>query len=178
MKQVDGSPHAEGKVGWYSGVLTPYSFTKNFIKNPNHFNYYPYIYLMSKRYPPGFERDFSWYLSVRQLFNFDGTHTYYNKKGQHIIIYSKSGVSGKEAFFQYDSNGVIKPTKHPRLLHNLLKTKGSINLHVKMYAEDRANGILPRPEFEQMCDEFKAPDWFYNAVEAQRVKIVKSKSTT
>lgn len=63
-----------------------------------------------------------------------------------IVLFDKNGVSGKEAFYQWDSNGKILPTKHANLF-SLLKTKGSANLHIKMYAEDRAKGLLPLIEF-------------------------------
>lgn len=124
-----------------------------------------------KKYNANFERDFNWYLSMRHKFNFDGCAEYFNKKGEKIVIYDKNGVNGKDAFFQWDSNGKIKPTKHPNLLHTLLKVKGSANLHIKMYAEDRANGLMGLMEFGLLCNEFKSPDWFMDAVERQKVKI-------
>lgn len=121
-----------------------------------------------KRYNKGFERDFVWYLSMRHIFNFDGTKDYYNKKGQPIIQNSKLGVTGKEAFYQWDSNGIITPTRHPNLLHALLKTKGSANLHIKQYAQDRANGLMPLVELRGICIHFKTPPWFRDAVENQK----------
>lgn len=125
---------------------------------------------MSKKYNSNFERDFKWYLSMRHVFNFDGTNIYYNKKGENIIQFDRKGVDGKEAFFQYDSNGIIKPTKHPNLLHTLLKTKGSCNLHIKMYSEDRAACLLTKMEFNKLCEQFKSPQWFNEAVENQKLK--------
>ncbi len=122
------------------------------------------------KYNQSFERDFKWYLRVRHDFNFDGTAEYLNKKGEKIIQYDKKGVDGKRAFFEYDSNGVIKPTKHPNLLHSLLKTKGSVNLHIKMYAEDRAHFRFPYVEFRALCISLGAPDWFREAVENQKYK--------
>lgn len=64
-----------------------------------------------------------------------------------IILFDKNGVTGKEAFYQWDSNGKILSTRHPNLLLSLLKTKGSVNLNIKMYAEDRAKGSLPLINF-------------------------------
>ena len=124
---------------------------------------------MSK-YSDSFKRDFSWYLSVRHIFNFDGNHSYFNKKGENIIQFDKNGVDGKKAFFDYDSSGRITKTKHPNLLHVLLKTKGSVNLHIKMYAEDRAKGVLPKILFEEICKEYNTPTWFAEAVEKQKFK--------
>jgi len=64
-----------------------------------------------------------------------------------LIVYDAKGASGKEAFYAWDSTGEVLPTRHPNLLHSLLKTKGSVNLHVKMYAQSRADGTLPLMEF-------------------------------
>lgn len=125
---------------------------------------------MPKKYNQNFERDFNWYMKMRHIFNFDGAEGYYNKKGEQIVQYNKNGVSGKEAFFQWDSNGKILPTKHPNLLHTLLKVKGSSNLHIKMYAEDRAACHFNKIEFRALCIHFKAPQWFREAVENQKIK--------
>jgi len=119
------------------------------------------------KYKPDFERDFKWYLSVRHSFNFDGKAEYTNKKGKDIIIYDKNGVDGKLAFFKWDSNGLILPTKHPNILHTLLKTKGSVNLHIKMYAESLKEESLNLELLEEICQEFKTPEWFKNAVKQQ-----------
>lgn len=92
-----------------------------------------------------------------------------------IIIYNKEGVNGKEAFYQWDSNGKIVPTKHPNILFTLLKTKGSVNLHIKMYAEDRARGLFPYIEFRAFCIKYKCPSWFREAVENQKCKYYDSR---
>ena len=125
---------------------------------------------MKNKYSIEFERDTKWYLRMRTMFNFDGCNSYHNKKGLDIIVYDKNGVSGKEAFYRWDSNGKILPTKHPNLLHSLLLTKGSVNLHIKIYAEDRAKGILPEIEFNDFCKEYNCPIWFKDAVENQKFK--------
>jgi hypothetical protein len=123
-----------------------------------------------KKYNSNFERDFKWYLKMRHTFNFDGSDGYYNKKGQNIVQYDENGVTGKEAFYQWDTNGLIKPTKHPNTLSALLKTKGSTNLHIKMYAEDRAACNMNKIEFRALCIHFKSPQWFREAVENQKTK--------
>lgn len=100
-------------------------------------------------------------------------YTYkFNMKSEKIIQYSKNGVSGVEAFSVFDSKGVILPTKHPNLLKSLLKTKGSANLHIKMYAEDRAACNFSGLEFRALCIKFKAPYWFREAVENQKFKYL------
>lgn len=107
---------------------------------------------------------------MRHKFNFDGLHSYIDTQGNKIVNYDKNGVSGKEAFFKYDSNGVILSTRHPNIFNSLLKTKGSCNLHIKMYAQDRASCNLNKIEFRALCIYFKAPKWFRDAVEKQKVK--------
>lgn len=125
---------------------------------------------MKQKYSPDFERDFNWYLKMRTKFNFDGCNGYWNKQGNDIIVFDKNGVIGKEAFYKWDSQGKITPTKHPNILHTLLKTKGSVNLHIKMYAEDRAKGLLPLIEFNDFCIKNSCPVWFKDAVEQQKLK--------
>ena len=129
-------------------------------------------------YSPSFERDFRWFLKMRHTFDFDGSSVYYNKKGESIIQYNKKGVDGKEAFYTWDSKGIIKSTRHPNLLHTLLKIKGGCNLHIKMYAEDRAEGNMNKIEFRALCIHFKAPYWFREAVEEQKKNYYKQYVST
>ena len=118
------------------------------------------------KYSKNFNRDFNWYLKQRNFFDFDGSLPL-------DIIYDKSGIDGKKAFLIYDSQGKLLPTKHPTLLAKMIKTKGGVNLHVKMFAEDRASGLFPGFEFRALCIKLKAPYWFREAVEHQKVKYWK-----
>lgn len=113
------------------------------------------------KYSANFLRDFNWYLKVRHVFTFDG-------QPERDIIYDRGGIDGRRAFYFFDSVGRLKPTRHPNLLKALLKTKGSVNLHIKMYKEDRLKGLLSPVEFRGMCIKWKAPKWFYNAVEFKK----------
>lgn len=124
------------------------------------------------KYSKKFEETYNWYLSVTDKFNFDGTKDYYTKNGKEIIVFSKEGKSAKECFYLYDSQGIIEPTCEPAQLELLLKTKGSVNLHIKMYAEDRAKGVLSFVDFVEICEEVNAPMWFFKAVQEQRVKYM------
>jgi len=116
-----------------------------------------------KKYSSGFNRDFNWYLSMRNTFSFDG-------RLPRELLYDKDGVDGKMAFHIFDSQGKIVPTKHINILKSLLLTKGSTNLHIKMFAEDRAAGLLPGIEFRAMCIKWKVPLWVKEAVERQKHK--------
>lgn len=129
-----------------------------------------------KKYNKNFERDFNFYFRMRNIYDFDGSLNYFNNKGNEIVIYDKSGVNAKEAFYQYDSNGKITPTKHPNLLCILLKVKGSVNLHIKMYAEDRANLLLSQIELRGICIKYKTPIWFREAINKQTIKFLNNKT--
>lgn len=114
---------------------------------------------MQKKYSDNFNRDFSWYLKYRHTFDFDG-------RLDRDIVYDKNGIDGKRCFFLYDSQGILKPTKHPNLVISLLKTKGSINLHIKMWKEDRYNGCLPKILFIEECIEpFELLDWMISIID-------------
>lgn len=122
------------------------------------------------KYSKKFERDYKWYLEVSSIFTFDGVSDYTSKKGNPLIQYDENGKSAKECFYLYDSTGTIEPTYEPEQLKILYKTKGSVNFHIKMYAEDRAKGYLPKIEFDKICLEYNVPDWFVTAVENQKWK--------
>ena len=122
-------------------------------------------------YSKKFEEDYVWFLKVGDKFNFDGNLNYLNKKGISIIQYSDTGLSAKECFFLYDSQGKIEKTCDVEGLKFLLRTKGSINLHIKMYAESRIDGSLPKMLFDEVVKELEAPEWFVSAVENQWRKI-------
>lgn len=116
--------------------------------------------------------DMKWYLSIRHRYNFDGTAEYFTKKGESIIQYDPKGVSGFMAFATFDSTGRVKPTKHPNILHTLLKSKGSINLHIKMYAESMSQGLMFPFELREIAHEIKAPAWFMDSVNKQSDKYM------
>ncbi len=50
-------------------------------------------------YSKKFERDYKWYLSISDKFNFDGTSEYKNKKGVDLIQFDLKGKSAKECFY-------------------------------------------------------------------------------
>lgn len=184
------------------------------------------------KYSKNFDRDFNWFIRMRNFFDFDGTSSlkkplFYSKKVEIYsslhgknnftlfdtiawntfkdrypnicndsglnanvkfpivglstdwnfnllledqVVFDKNGADGKRAFYENDANGKIMPTKHPNILMTLLLVKGGVNLHIKMYAEDRASGIFPGLEFRALCIKLKAPYWFREAVENQKLK--------
>jgi hypothetical protein len=88
-----------------------------------------------------------------------------------MIVHDVNGVDAFDAFIAIDSYGTAKPTRHPRLLENMLRTKASLNLHIQMYAQDRANGRLPKVLFQsEIVEPFEFLPWMVEAVENQKVK--------
>lgn len=95
-------------------------------------------------------------------------------ESEDCIQYSLKGTDAIDAFIQIDSYGVIRPTRHPRLLFNLLNAKASLNLHLKMYAQDRANGRLPQSLFQsEIVEKFNFLPWMIEAVENQKGQYYK-----
>jgi len=115
-------------------------------------------------YSEKFERDYNWYLKYKDIFTFDG---HYNKEIKEDYNY---GLSAKECFYKFDTNGIMLNTKEPKLLSKIFKCKGSINFNIKMWAEDRAKGYLPKIEFIKIINEFELLDWMVDAVEKQKCK--------
>lgn len=102
------------------------------------------------RYSESFERDFSWYVQHRRRFAFDG-------KPDAGVVHEPKGATAKEAFKAYDERGKLIPTRHPNLLKAVLTAKGSVNLNIKQWAQDRAGGALPLILFSKRLANEKYP---------------------
>lgn len=62
--------------------------------------------------------------------------SYFNFCGREICVeYSCNGVSAKEAFYQFDTNGKHVATSEIDEYTNVMRCKASINFHIKMWAE-------------------------------------------
>lgn len=122
------------------------------------------------KFSKSFERDYDWYFNWRNVFSFDGNNNYTNKQGHSLIVPSDSGKTAKECFYIFDSTGKIEPCREPELLKEILRAKGSINFNIKMWAESRAEGTLPKIEFAEIIKEFSLLDWMIEAVENLRAK--------
>jgi hypothetical protein len=117
-----------------------------------------------------FEAAFDWHSKRLPQFK-PGLYKEYKVEStsESCVVHDRDGVSAIDAFVQIDSYGVVKPTRQPTLLWRLLKTKASLNLFIKMYAEDRANGRLPKQLFEEeIVKAFGFLPWMVDAVERQR----------
>lgn len=123
---------------------------------------------MAKRYSSNFERDYQFYLLNLDRFDFSG-NPYIQVK------YDKNGKDAKHCFWKYDSTGKVLPCVDPELFQKLVTCKGSVNLHIEMWAEGRANGISMRFEFEEYLKEINAPEWILTAMDRQTYKLISKK---
>lgn len=103
------------------------------------------------------------------------TINHFELRIEDVIIPDENGFSAKECFWLWDSQGKVEPCREPELLKSILKCKGSINLHIKMWAEGIHEGTLFKFEFEEdFMKEFELPDWVkisvYNQVRLLRYR--------
>ena len=119
------------------------------------------------KYSENFERDYNVYVNNAENFKFCGT-----LKPKFEAI-PKGIKSAKEVFYTIDSRGINIPTAEPELLNDLLLCKASLNFHIKMWAEGRADATLPYWELLEIQKEFNLPDWVIVATERQKLKIKK-----
>lgn len=144
-----------------------------------------------KAFSPQFERDYFFYLSNKDKFNFGGSDVkadfgiqYQGEPDQVVqdggkdlivpfrIPFSVVGESAKTCFFQLDSNGKSVPCLEPVLLVEILRCKSSINLNIKIWAQSRAEYTLSKGEIQEYMKEINAPDWVFKAIENQKQRIL------
>ncbi len=80
------------------------------------------------RYSDNFLRDVRFYFRNRRKFDFFGG----------IVDpppFSRNGLDGIKAFWLFDTKGQLRPTKHPRLFVALVRTKKSVNWHIREWAD-------------------------------------------
>lgn len=140
------------------------------------------------KYSENFERDYAWYYKYKNIFHFDGS---FDK----VFSYDEyEGYNAKHCFYMFDSQGKLLTTNEPELLQQIFKCKGSINFHIKMWAEARADGTLSLLEFNNTKDnelrvlewvnkepvyikdiktQYELLDWMVDAVEKQKWKYYK-----
>jgi hypothetical protein len=118
------------------------------------------------KYSKKFEEDYNLYFRLKDIFNFSPFDVL---KGRKPIPNIKN-YSAKEAFFYLDSQGKLYDTPEMDLLIQLLICKASINFHIKMYAQTRAEETLSFKELKEIQREYRLPPWFVEAVEKQKQK--------
>lgn len=150
-----------------------------------------------KKFSPQFERDYDFYFSHKNRFTFSGgdakTRVQYPGEPEPILIdeetgekisvpfevpYSSAGQSAKKCFHDLDSRGKCKSCSEPQLLVELLNCKASINFHIKLWAEGRAEYSTSLQELQKMMEHYQAPDWVLKAVEKQKTKLLKERGQT
>lgn len=124
---------------------------------------------MARRYSERFDRDFRWLLSVRHIFSFDGKYPI-------ELLCDPMGVDGKRAFLIYDSQGKLAATRHPNVLQALIRTKSSINLHIKEFALAAHTGEVPHSETREWLRTINAPEWVFVALDRQWRKLFRMRN--
>lgn len=84
-----------------------------------------------------------------------------------MFPFSKTGKSAKEAFLHFDSQGKILPTRHPRLVAQLINCKKSINIHLKMWAEGYSDCLISTEEYLAGFVQ-PVPKWITESLRKQR----------
>ena len=141
---------------------------------------------MGRRKSYKFNNLVKWLIKYRNTFTFSGKWLLDPKdNNKHLvdtIVFDREGETGKKVFNLYESQGILVPTKHPRMLYKLIKTKASITFQIKQWAESRAAGELGGAYFSnEIRDEHKLEDiitieeyellpWMVIAVETQKNK--------
>ena len=113
-----------------------------------------------------FVQDTAWLLTVSDDFTFTGSTATYE------FPESKTGLTPLQAFYVIESRGYNNKisTTDAEKLKRILRTKAAINMQIKLWAEGRADGTLPKDELKSVLEEYKAPQWVTEAVENQKYK--------
>lgn len=84
--------------------------------------------------------------------------------------YDPNGYSALECWWAKDTHGKTLPCREPELLSKVKRSKQSVNLQVKLWAEDVADGLLLR-QSELVEYVHGWPEWVIRAVIEQAGKI-------
>jgi hypothetical protein len=120
---------------------------------------------MAKKYSAAFNRDYEFYMNNLLRFDFAGREI-------PVITSHPEGSDAKRCFYVFDSRGKLPPCREPEILASLLRTKASVNLHIKLWAAGRFDGTFPGVEFDEYMREIGAPDWVKLAVRKQQYKLL------
>lgn len=120
------------------------------------------------KYSKRFNEDYNLYLRLKDIYNFAPFDV---TKGKQPIT-NNNNYTAKEVFYYFDSQGKLFDTNELDLVLQLLICKSSINFHIKMYAQTRAEGTLSYKELLDIQKEYQLPQWFVDAVEKQKSKLI------
>jgi len=85
------------------------------------------------------------------------------------LVPDPRGKSALECWVFYDTHGKTMPCAEPEVLDKVRRSKASINLMVKLWAEDLAGALLSRAEVQRYTEGW--PTWVARAVEEQAAKL-------
>jgi hypothetical protein len=117
------------------------------------------------KYSQNFEKAYNFYHSNMDEFTFCGASL---SETTHTAIFSKDGVSAKEAFYSIESFGKNIPTYESELLNRLLMCKAGVNFNIKYWAEGVAEGLFT---LNELTDGYQV--WVKKAVEGMVIKNTK-----
>jgi hypothetical protein len=87
-----------------------------------------------------------------------------------VVTADPNGHSALECWWAKDTHGKTLPCHEPELLAKVIRSKQSVNLQVKLWAEDVAGGVLLR-QAELVEYVHGWPEWVLRAVMEQAGKI-------
>lgn len=128
------------------------------------------------KYSEAYERDFSLYLRLKDRFTFAGIDV---RKKYYKFTEASTGKSAKECFYILDTHGKYEPCFELNLLYEILACKISINLHIKMWADEyrefkfsnKPNEIAFSNLFlDDLEDDYQFPPWVTDAIVKQATK--------
>jgi hypothetical protein len=87
-----------------------------------------------------------------------------------VAVGAEGGYTAIESWWALDTHGEALPCLEPELLAKVIRSKKSVNLQVRMWAEDIADGMLLR-QSELIEYAHGWPSWVLRAVMEQASRI-------
>ncbi len=81
------------------------------------------------------------------------------------IRWNPEGVSGRECFKTWDSEGRIPSTREPYVMMQIMSGKSILNLMIKQWSEGINDGLFCMGEFQESHPWL--PDWVWDSVRGQ-----------
>jgi hypothetical protein len=127
-----------------------------------------------------FEQDYEMYFRLKDIFTFTGINV---KNKYHRFVFSESGNTAKECFYTLDTHGKYIACNELELLFSIIGCKISLNLHIKMWAEEylefRTSSLKEEVAFSnlflmELVEEYQFLPWVELAIINQAEKIFKT----
>ena len=114
-----------------------------------------------KKYSDSYERDWKFYRTNKDKFNFFGAHP-------PVFEYHADGVSAKRAFLILDSTGKAPKTRENNLLSKVIACKKSVNWHIKQWSDGYVDFCEPVEYYMNSMNN--TPEWVYHSIKGQVFK--------